>query len=298
MDLNTHSPVRRTLLLAIASTPLMSACAPWTADRRDVSSPQERLAALETASGGRLGVAALDTADGTWLMHRADERFPMCSTAKVLVASAILDRSTHEGALLQRRIKYTAGGMVAYSPVTEQHVAEGMTVAELCAATLRYSDNTAANLLIELLGGPAAVTAFARAAGDGEFRLDRWEPALNSAIPGDPRDTTTPAAMARSLQRLALGDTLGPLQRQQLQRWLLGNTTGAARIRAGAPADWQVGAKTGTGDYGSSNDIAVLWRPAKPPIVVALYFTQREQAAKPRDDVLAAATRIVVEAFH
>jgi len=298
MDLNIPSAARRTLLLAIASIPLISACAPRPPGRdTSSSSPQARLASLESGSGGRLGVAALSTADGTQLRHRADERFPFCSTAKMLVASAILHRSMREGALLQRRVKYTAGELVKHSPVTERHVADGMTAAELCAATIQYSDNTAANLLVNLLGGPSSVTAFARSIGDDEFRLDRREPELNSAIPGDPRDTTTPAAMARSLQRLALGDTLGPSRREQLQGWMLGNTTGDARIRAGVPADWRVGDKTGTGDYGTSNDIGVLWRPAKPPIVVALYFTQHEKEAKPSDDVLAAATRIVVEAF-
>lgn len=291
-----HSPVRRTLLLAIASTSLTSACTSWLSDR-DASSAQTRLAALETESSGRLGVVALNTADGTQLNHRANERFPLCSTFKVLAVSAILERSTREGALLQQRIKYTSSELVAYSPITEQHVADGMTVAELSAAAIQYSDNTAANLLMKVLGGPSSVTEFARSIGDSEFRLDRWETELNTAIPGDPRDTSTPVAMARNLQRLVLGDVLAPPQRDQLQRWLRGNTTGATRIRASVPADWQVGDKTGTGEYGTNNDIAVLWPPAKPPVIVALYFTQRQKDAKPRNDVLASATRIVVETF-
>ncbi len=291
-----HSPVRRTLLLAIASTPFTSACTPWLT-ALEASSPQTRLATLETDSGGRLGVAAVDTADGTQLNHRANERFPLCSTFKVLAVSAILERSTREGALLQERVKYTPSELVAYSPITEQHVAGGMMVAELCAAALQYSDNTAANLLMKVLGGPSSVTKFARSIGDSEFRIDRWETELNTAIPGDPRDTSTPVAMARSLQRLVLGDALAPPQRDQLQRWLRGNTTGAARIRAGVPSDWQVGDKTGTGEYGTTNDIGVVWPLAKPPIIVALYFTQREKDAKPRNDVLASATRIVLETF-
>ena len=168
---------------------------------------------------------------------------------------------------------------------------------ELCAAALQYSDNTAANLLIKLIGSTAAVTAYARSIGDSEFRLDRWETELNSAIPGDPRDTSTPAAMARSLQRLALGDALGTPQRERLLDWLRGNTTGAARILAGVPADWRVGDKTGTGDYGTTNDIAVAWPPSKPPIILVLYFTRPGKEAKPRSDVLAAAAGIVAQAL-
>jgi beta-lactamase class A len=292
----THSPVRRSLLLALASAPFIAACTSPAA--RGVASAQDRLAVLETSSGGRLGVAAWSSADHTKLDYRADERFPVCSTSKVLIASAILKRSEKEAGLLEQRIHYTKSDLVAYSPVTERHVDSGMTVAELCAAALDYSDNTSANLLMKLLGGPSAVTAFARSIGDETFRLDRWETELNSAIPGDLRDTSTPSAMAHSLQRVALGDALAAPQRNQLQAWLRANTTGSMRIRAGAPADWIVGDKTGTGDFGTTNDIAVLWPPARPPVVVALYFTQREKDAKPRDDVLASAARIVVESFN
>ncbi|PUA17137.1 class A beta-lactamase [Glaciimonas sp. PCH181] len=293
-----HVPYRRSLLLAIATLPLTGVCSPLLkTGTGNQSSAQMQLAALETQTGDRLGVHAINTADGGQLGHRADERFPFCSTFKVLAISAILARSAHEDGLLQQRIHYSPSEMVSYSPITERHVADGMTIAELCAAALQYSDNTAANLLIKALGSPASVTAFARTIGDNTFRLDRWETALNSAIPGDPRDTTTPAAMAHSLQRLALGDGLAPPQRAQLQQWLQGNTTGAKRIRAGVPADWQVGDKTGSGDYGATNDVAVLWPPGKPPIIVALYFTQREKEAKSREDVLASAARIVVKAF-
>lgn len=289
----THSPVRRALLAAAASIPLASACTSWPSGESSAS----RLKALEDASNGRLGVTAFNTADNAQLSYRADERFPFCSTFKLLLTSAILARSAHDDGLLARRITYTQGDLVNYSPVSEKHVADGMTVAELCAAALQYSDNSAANLLIRLLGGPSAVTAFARSIGDNEFRLDRMETELNTAIPGDLRDTTTPAAMARDLQRLALGDALGAAQRDQLQTWMRGNTTGDARIRAGVPRDWQVADKTGTGDYGTSNDIAVLWPPAKPPIVVVIYFTQREQDAKARNDVIASAAKIIAGRF-
>lgn len=204
---------------------------------------------------------------------------------------------------MQQRIKYQQRDLVTYSPITEQYVKDGMTVAAICAAAMQYSDNTASNLLMKILGGPRAVTAFARSIGDSpkerlrqrQFRLDRWETALNSSIPGDRRDTSTLNAMGQSLQRLALGNALEPHLQAQLQAWLRGNTTGAARIRAGVPADWQVGDKTGTGDYGTANDIAVLWPPRRSPVVVAIYTTQGEKDAKARNDIVASAARIVVD---
>jgi beta-lactamase class A len=175
----------------------------------------------------------------------------------------------------------------------------------------QYSDNTASNLLMKILGGPGAVTTFARSIGDSpkerlrqrQFRLDRWETALNSAIPGvgiaspleNRRDASTPNAMGSSLQRLAFGDALEPRLQLQLRVWLQGNTTGAARIRAGVPADWQVGDKTGTGDYGTANDIGLLWPPHRSPVVVAIYTTQAEKDAKARSDIIASAARIVVD---
>jgi beta-lactamase class A len=291
----THptSPLRRSLLLALASSPLLGACAATTSGNR-IAAAQARLAALENASGGRLGVYALNTANGNSIAHRGDERFPLCSTFKLVASAAILAQHMREPDLLSQRIKYTPVEVVTYSPITEKHIADGMTVAELCAAAIQYSDNTAGNMLIKILGGPPAVTAFARSIGDNEFRLDRWETELNSAIPGDARDTTTPAAMAATVQKLVLGNSLAAPQRDLLQAWLRGNTTGATRIRAGVPAGWVVGDKTGGGDYGANNDVAVLWPPGKPPIVLALYMTQREKDAKPTNEVLAEATRLVV----
>ncbi len=282
-------PARRQFLLAAACLPL-AACATSAASEDEAVT---RLRELEQTLDGRLGLYARDTGSGAQLAYRADERFPMCSTFKIMAAAAILARSTQDAGLPERRIRYTKAELVSYSPVTEHHLADGMTVAALCAAAIQYSDNTAANLLMQLLGGPAGVTAYARAIGDATFQLERWETALNSAIPGEVRDTTSPAAMARSLQRLALGDALAPAQRAQLQDWLRGNTTGAARIRAGVPAGWQVGDKTGSGDYGTANDAAVLWPPQRAPIVLVIYTTRRQADAGSRNDVIAAAAKIV-----
>lgn len=280
---------RRTFLLASAALPLLPV---WAGQS---SSPEQQLAALENSFAGRLGVFAIDTATGQHLSHRGDERFPLCSTFKAMLAAAILQRSTLTPGLLQERIVYQQGDLISHSPITEQHLKDGMTVGELCAATVQYSDNAAANLLMKLLEGPEGVTTFARSIGDHGFRLERWETELNTAIPGDLRDTTTPKAMTHSLNRLVLGDALPAAQRAQLQGWLRGNTTGGQRIRAGVPADWHVGDKTGTGAYGTTNDVAVLWPAGRAPVVLALYLTQNAQDAKPRDEVLAAASRIVVQ---
>ena len=258
---------------------------------------EDLLKNLEEVSGARLGVYALETSSGRQIHYRADERFPVCSTFKVFLASAILQQSVKDADLLSRRVHYAQTDLVAYSPDCEDHVEDGMTMAELCAAALEDSDNTAANLLMKTLGGPSAVTAFAHANGSSEFRLDRWETELNTAVPGDARDTATPAAMAHGLQTLMLGDGLPGPQREQLKEWLLGNNTGAKRIRAAVPATWQVGDKTGSGDYGTANDLAVLWPPGEQPILLAIYQTHRQAAAKRDDELIVAAARIVLQEF-
>jgi len=283
---------RRTLLAAALAAPLAAACA--GRGPRDHGA-RERLAAIESGFDGRLGVFAIDTADGATLAHRGDERFPLCSTFKLVAAAALLARSTAEPRLMSERVHYTRAELASWSPVAEKHVARGMTYEELCAAAVMYSDNTAANLMLRRLGGPAALTDYARGLGDAAFRLDRWEPELNTAIPGDPRDTTTPAAMARTVRRLVLDDALPAPQRAQLEAWLRGNTTGATRIRAGVPSAWAVGDKTGAGDYGTSNDVGVLWPPERAPIVLAVYTTQRQPDAKARNDVIAEAARVVAQ---
>ena len=255
------------------------------------------LARIEAGSGGRLGVAILDTATGARSGHRADERFPMCSTFKLLATGAVLARVDAGRERLDRRIRFAAADLVAYSPVTQQHAdGEGMTLAEICEAALTYSDNTAANLLLAALGGPSIITAFARTLGDRVTRLDRIEPALNEAIPGDPRDVTTPGAMLADLRRLALGDVLSAASRGQFIRWLMANKTGDGRLRAGLPAGWRVGDKTGSGDHGSTNDVALIWPPDRAPILVSVYLTETKAPSDRRNATLAAVGRAVAEA--
>jgi beta-lactamase class A len=283
----TFSAQRRSLILAAMSAPL-AGCA-FATPRDDGFAAA--MGKIESASGGRLGVAAFDLGRKVQLSYRGNERFPMCSTFKVLASSSILAR---EPGLLAKRIRYTKQDLVAYSPVTEKHVADGMTNAELCAAAIQYSDNTAANLLLKQIDGPAGLTAYARSLGDEVFRLDRWETELNSAIPGDPRDTTSAVAMMRTLQKLALGDGLPATQRKMLVDWMLGNTTGDTRIRAGVPAGWNVADKTGSGSYGTTNAVGVAWTPDGAPIVIAVFFTQPAKEANTKSDVVANATRAVV----
>lgn len=296
-----HSPGRRSFLLALLATPLLGACAPlWASTSRW---PQEmdlkkQLAALEREAQGRLGLCLLNTANQQRFSYRGDERFPVCSTFKALLVAAILKQSMRDTKLLQQHQIFSGQEVQAsgYAPITSQHIGSGMTIAELCAATIQYSDNAAANVLLKVLGGPRALTAFVRDVGDLHFRLDRWEPELNSAIPGDVRDTSTPVAMTKTLYRLILGDALGLTQRAQLADWLKGNTTGDKRIRAGVQTGWPVGDKTGTGAYGSTNDIAVIWPPKARPLVLSVYFSQHAKDAATRDDVVALATRIALQA--
>lgn len=289
---------RRSLLLAAIATPFAGISAPLFASnqKNTHSAIQQELAKLEISTHGRLGLSALNTATGMRVQYRADERFPVCSTFKTIVAAAILQKSTTDNGLLNKCIRYNKDEVEksGYAPIAQKHIADGMTIAELCAATLQYSDNAAANFLMRELGGPEAVTAYARSIGDDTFQLDRWEPELNTAIPGDARDTSTPAAMEKSAQRLTLGDALALPQREQLVSWLKGNTTGGKRILAGVPKDWIVGDKTGTGSYGTTNDVGVIWPATGAPIVAAIYFTQNEKDALPRDEVIASATRIIV----
>lgn len=287
---------RKTALMAAAVMPLLLGSAPLFAQTSpDAATIKQKLAELEKSTGGRLGVALINTADNSQIVYRGAERFPMCSTSKVMAASAILKQSETKKDLLNQRVEIKKSDLVNYNPIAEKHLDTGMTLGELSAAALQYSDNTAMNKLIAELGGPAGVTKFARSIGDSTFRLDRTEPTLNTAIPGDKRDTTSPLAMAKSLQNLALGKALGEPQRAQLVEWLKGNTTGAESIRAGLPATWVVGDKTGSGDYGTTNDIAVIWPENHAPLVLVTYFTQPHQDAKARKDVLAAAAKIVTE---
>jgi beta-lactamase class A len=290
-DFMTISLTRRSILAgSLLAAPALMVARTALADVKDAAA---QLRALEKKYGGRLGVAILDTASGTRIEHRADERFALCSTFKVLASAAVLARVDKGEEKLDRRITYEKKDLVTYSPVTEKHVGKnGMTLAELCEAAITLSDNTAGNLLLASFGGPAGLTAYVRTLGDEVTRLDRIETALNEAKTGDPRDTTTPAAMLADLQKLVLGDALSPASRDQLKTWLLANKTGDKRLRAHLPKDWKVGDKTGTGDNGSANDVGILWPPKRGPIIVSSYFTESSASTDEKNTVHAEVGRI------
>ncbi len=246
-----------------------------------------RLRALEDRHGGRLGVAVLDTASGRRHAHRGDERFLLCSTVKFPTAALILARVDAGAESLKRPIDYSANDIVTYSPETKQHVATGMTLGAICRAGLTQSDNTAANLMLHSVGGPAAVTRFVRSLGDDITRSDRYETALNDYTPGNPHDSTTPRAMLGLMQRILLGNALSAASRQQLIAWMRACRTGDNRLRAGLPAAWRVGDKTGSGGNNSANDIAIIQPPNRPPLLVAAYYAGSTATHSQRDRVLA-----------
>ncbi|HEX8956580.1 MAG TPA: class A beta-lactamase, partial [Burkholderiaceae bacterium] len=286
---------RRKLLAGIALAPAAALLTPPSLAASDnTQAAISQLNRLETKNDGRIGLVLLDAQGAILLQHRAEERFPMCSTFKMMLTACVLQRSASDAALMARHIDFDKHVLMYNSPVTEQHVGRGMNVQELCIAAMEHSDNAAANLLLAQIGGPGAVTAYARGLGDPDFYLVNEEGHLASGAPEEKNDTTTPHAMARSLHRLALGDGLPAAQRELLLEWMRANKTGSKRIRAAVPAGWLVGDKTGGGDYGSTNDIAVLERPGKPPLVLSIYFTQHRKDAPLRDEVVAAAARIAL----
>lgn len=282
---------RKLLTGALLAGPTLPSL-PAAADDR-AGALQHAVAALERRHGGRLGVAVLDIARRAPIAHRGDERFALCSTHKLLAAAFVLARVDRQAESLGRRIVYARDELVAYSPVTEKHVgADGVTVGELCEAAITLSDNTAANLLLDSFGGPAELTAYVRSLGDGVTRLDRREPALNEARPGDPRDTTTPVAMLDILSKTVLGTALSPASCAQLTAWLVACQTGDKRLREGVPKGWRVGDKTGSGGNNATNDVAILWPPGRAPIVVTAYYAESRASEDERNAVLSEVGRL------
>jgi len=232
------------------------------------------VAALEVAARGRMGVAILDMTRGARFSWRGDERFAMCSTFKFLLGAAILRRVEQGQESLDRAVSVGAADLVDNSPMSEQRVGGHASVAELCEATITLSDNAAANLLLLAVGGPAGLTRFIRSLGDDLTRLDRNEPSLNEARPGDPRDTTTPLAMTGLLDRLLLGSALTPASRERLTGWMLGTRTADHRLRAGLPAGWRVADKTGASGKGNDNEVGLLWAPSGRRLLVSSFIAE------------------------
>ncbi|KNB50474.1 class A beta-lactamase [Streptomyces caatingaensis] len=301
LALGTGAALATGLGVAPAASADGRAAAAAPSGRRGGEEVTARLRRLEAAHSERLqvpvrlGVFAYSPAGGTTVEHRAGEAFPMCSTFKTLAVAAVLrdlrqgDRFLHERVRYPRRDTEESG----YAPVTgrAENLRDGMTGAELCGAAVSYSDNCAANLLLRRLGGPGGVTRFCRSLGDDDTRLDHWEPALNSAVPGAVEDTTTPRAIALTYARLVLGNALPARHRERLTGWLLANTTGRNQLRAGLPRDWALGDKTGAGKYGTNNDVGVAWPPGRPPVVLSVLTTTGDKELdKTKTDVLIAET--------
>ncbi|ACY32826.1 UNVERIFIED_CONTAM: class A beta-lactamase [Comamonas sp. A-3] len=261
----------------------------------------DELAALEIQAQGRFGLYVLDTVSGAEAGWRGDERFPMCSTFKTLLAARMLYLAQRDEIRLWRKLYYSPSEVVAWSPISEKRAGAngGMTVQELCEAMVLVSDNTAANVLLEASGGPAALTQWLRELGDGITRLDRNEPSLNTALPGDERDTTTPQAMVQSLQKLLLGDVLEGYARALLQQWLVDSRTGDKRVRAGMPGDWTVGGKTGSGERGTACDTLIVWPTAQSaPLLVTAYLTGSPLDGAGREAVLARAGEAIKRWYY
>lgn len=293
---------RRELLLAVATLVPLTACAHGQTGGHAASTTpaaetdlNTRFAELERKYEARLGVYVPSIGSAAEIAYRADERFAFCSTFKAPLAAAILQKNPLT--YLDTVITYTSADIRSISPITEQHVKTGMTVGQLCDAAVRYSDGTAANLLLTNLGGTAVFTGYLRSLGDNVSRLDQLEPELNRDAPGDERDTTTPHALGADIQRLVLGDALPPDKRAMLTDWMVRSTTGGKRIRAGFPADWKVADKTGSGDYGRANDVAVVWSPSGAPHVVAIMSDRAGGGydAQPSEALIADAAKCVAQ---
>lgn len=244
---------RRTFILGSASLVALAGCE--TTPELSTEDAVSQIAEMELRSGGRLGVSAMNKKTGRAFSHRGDERFAMCSSFKWLLAYFVVTKEYYEG--LEREIRFSEADLVSWSPVTEKHVGKGsMTVRALCKAAVEWSDNTATNLLLKDIGGPAALTAKIRETGDTITRLDRWEPELNENLPGDPRDTTTPNAMTALVSNLLFGDRSGFNDVVSVKEMMAGSETGDNRLRAGMGEGWVIGDKTGTSSNNQSNDIA------------------------------------------
>ncbi|MER6342908.1 class A beta-lactamase [Streptomyces sp. NPDC001595] len=288
---------RRTLLTAGAAgaAALLGPAAAHAAGRP--AGVPGRLRELERRHDATLGVYARNLRTGRTVRHRADDLFPICSLFKTLAAAAVLRDLDRDGEVLARRVHYTEDDLVEGSDKTREHLADGMTIAELCDVAVRFSDNAAGNLLLRELGGPTAITRFARSLGDPVTRLDRWETELNSAEPWRTTDTTSPRAIGRTYARLVLGDALPAADRDRLTHWLLNNTTSADRLRAGVPDSWTVADKTGGGEYGTNNNVGIAWTPDGTPVVLAVLSRKADPAAVRVNALIAETAQVLTEAL-
>ncbi|MBE7148907.1 class A beta-lactamase [Bacillus mycoides] len=252
----------------------------------------QSFAKLEKEYDAKLGIYALDTGTNQTVAYHSDDRFAFASTSKSLAVGALLRKNSLEA--LDQRITYTHEDLSNYNPITEKHVDTGMTLKELADASVRYSDSTAHNLILKQLGGPSEFEKILREMGDTVTTSERFEPELNEVHPGETHDTSTPEAIAKTLQSFTLGTALPIEKRELLVDWMKRNTTGDKLIRAGVPKGWEVADKTGAGSYGTRNDIAIIWPPNKKPIVLAILSNHDKEDAKYDDKLIADATKVVL----
>lgn len=291
---------RRAVLAALVVVPLVG-CTPTGSPSKTSKAPQPKPSSIErppidfAPRFEQLGVHVVDTGSERTVSFRADERFAYCSTFKVLAVGALLRQRTLDQ--FDAIVEYAEADLVAYSPITEQHLDRGMTLRELCDAAIRYSDNAAANLLLRELGGPGGLQGELATIGDLVTQVDRIEPELNTAVPGDPRDTSTPLALANDPRTLVLGDGLAADKQALLSDWLRQNTTGASLIRAGVPDDWTVGDKSGACSYGTRNDIGIAWPPGADPLIISILSARSTPDAAFDDALIAEAAALAVDAL-
>jgi len=291
---------RRGLLLSMAGVSFQLGSSRAHGATREINTLPELFNDIETRTGGRIGVAIADMETGRAAGHRVNERFAMCSSFKWLLAGLILQRVDAGQEQLDRLIRYDADDLIAYSPHSERSLESGMTIEALCSSTVRISDNTAGNLLLETMGGPDGFTQAVRNLGDRVTRIDRYEPDLNENLPGDPRDTTSPQAMLDTMNTVLFGDVLSGNSRDLLRTWMIAASTGRRRLRAGLPDNWIVGDKTGTSYSNQSNDLAFLWpedNPNRKPILIVSYLNVADPTSRTTDAIHAEIAHSMVEEF-
>ena len=273
---------------SIAFSALIASFIPAPVFAIDTTKLSEAVQAEENVLQARIGMAVFDANTGNTWHYRGDERFPLNSTHKTFTCAALLAKVDGKLLSLDQTVSISKAMLVAYSPITERALhPDALPLGRICQAAVSYSDNTAANIAFDAIGGAAGFAAYMRSIGDEHTRLDRKEPALNEARPGDVRDTTTPNAIVSSLRKTLLGDALSAAARAQLTQWMVDDQVAAALLRASLPPDWKIADKTGAGDYGSRSIIAVIWPPSMPPLVLGLYITQTKASLPASNQAIA-----------
>ena len=294
MHNNKRNPLKIGTIFSLFTLALVSLCSVAQASEVDEPAIQASIQKIEQALGGRVGVSWYDENSSRQWHYRGDEAFPLTSTFKAFACAALLARVDAKQEDLQRQVAIQKQELITYSPVTEKFTGKTLSTADLCAAAVTLSDNTAGNLVLESIGGPAGFTRFMQALGDQKTVLSRWEPDLNEATPGDTRDTTSPNAAVQSLRTLVSGDALSQDSRQTLIGWLRDDQVADQLIRSYLPESWIIGDKTGAGGYGSRAIIAVIWPPQKKPIYLAIYLTQTDASMEKRNQALVDISKLLL----